>query len=180
MKRSVVALAALAVGVAPLTVSCGADSTETGDPAPLSSEQPPPPKPPAHLGQTLNLNPIGGGKMDVALVAVIDPAVVSVGADPAKSYIATKLTLTNTGTTTVTGDANNNVKVTGSDKKDYAADVAEVNGCSNFVYGEFILAPGESTTGCVVFALPAGVTAAKVRYLPSSGISRNVGEWLPN
>ena len=36
---------------------------------------------------------------------------------------------------------------------------------------------GESASGCVVFALPPGVSPAKVKYAPSSGFADDFGEW---
>jgi hypothetical protein len=179
MKRSVVAVAVFAALATPCSTSCSTGTSQVSKPAVSTSQHSPPPKPPAHVGDTLNLLPIGGAKIAVTLVEIINPATVQGGwEDPGKSYVATKLTIKNTGTSTVVGDANNNVAVIGSDDKSYRADFAGVPGCTNFTYGEFLIAAGDSETGCVVFALPPGVTTVKVRYMPSSGISRDVGEWL--
>lgn len=68
--------------------------------------------------------------------------------------------------------------MTGSDDHSYYADFAVVTECQDFEYGRFLLAAGASTSGCVVFALPPGVSPVKVKYVPSSGISRDAGEWL--
>ena len=88
------------------------------------------------------------------------------------------MTITNTGTSTITGNGNSDVSVVGSDNQSYRADLATVTECKDFVDGWFLLAAGASTTGCVVFGLPQGVTPVKVKYVPSSGISHDVGEWL--
>lgn len=134
--------------------------------------------PVAHIGETLNLMRIGEQKIAVTLTQVVNPATVPNGwGDPGKTYVATKLTITNAGTTTIVGNANSDVLVVGSDSKDYRADFAAVTECKDFTYGWFLLAAGASTTGCVAFALPPGVAPVKIKYTPSSGISRDVGMW---
>jgi hypothetical protein len=144
-----------------------------------STQQSLPPKPPAHVGDTIDLKRIGNGTVAVTLVQMINPAKVVAGSGEAgKSYIAAKLTIKNTGTTTIVGDANNNVAVIGSDNRTYPAGYASVVGCRNFLYGEFILPAGHSTTDCVAFALPPDVKPVKVKYTPSAGIANDVGEWL--
>lgn len=161
-------------------MSCAAQPNAVHESATASVSQGPAPKTPAHVGATLDLARIGNGKMSVTLVQVIDPATIpaGMGGDPGKVYIATKLVITNTGTATIVGDANNDVSVVGSDEQSYRPGFATVSGCTNFTYGQFLLAEGESVTGCVSFALPPGVSPAKVRYAPSSGLSPDVGEWL--
>lgn len=176
MRRWVVALGVLVLSL----VSCSAEPAGEARPAPsASAQQPPPTRPVAHLGQTLDLMRIGGQKIAVTLTEVIDPATVPNGwGEAGKTYIATKLRIENAGTTTIVGNSNSDVSVVGSDDQNYQADFATVTECQDFAYGWFLLAAGSSSTGCVVFALPAGVTATKVRYSPSSGISRDIGEWV--
>lgn len=41
----------------------------------------------------------------------------------------------------------------------------------------FHLEPGATAAGCVVFALPAGVSPAVLRYHPSEGFTDAFGEW---
>jgi len=174
MRRSVVVLCALLLSA----VSCSAEPAENAQPA-TSSQPSPTAKPPAQLGDTLELMRIGGQKIAVTLTEIISPATVPHGWGAAgKTYIATKLRIENAGTTTIVGNSNSNVSVVGSDDKSYHADFATVTECQDFAYGWFLIAAGSESTGCVVFALPTGVTAAKVRYTPSSGISRDIGEWL--
>jgi hypothetical protein len=176
MRRSLVALGVLLF----CAVSCSAEPAEESRSAPSASAQPSAPaRPAAHIGQTLNLMRIGGQKIAVTLTDVINPATVPNGwGEPGKTYIATKLRIENAGTTTIVGNSNSDVSVVGSDDQRYEADFATVTECQDFGYGWFLIAAGSSSTGCVVFALPAGVTATKVRYAPSSGISHDVGEWL--
>ncbi len=176
MKRCVAALSALAV----LGTSCSAGTSRGGDPTtPVTTQQSTAPRPVAHIGDTLNLMRVGEQQIAVTLDQVINPATVPNDWGAAdKTYVATKLTLTNIGTTTIVGNSNSNVTVVGSDNQDYHADFATVTECQDFQYGWFLLAAGASKTGCVTFALPHGVTPVKVKYTPSSGISRDVGEWF--
>jgi hypothetical protein len=173
-------LAVCALAAALCTAACSAQPAEPNRPANTPSAQPSrTPKPPARIGATLDLARIGDGRIAVTLVRVIDPATVSsFVAEPGKAYAATLLTIANTGGSTIVGDANNDVSVLGSDEQTYRAALAGVAECQNFTYGGFLLAPGQSATGCVSFALPPGVTPVKVTYSPSSGLSHDVGEWL--
>jgi hypothetical protein len=173
MKRSLVALCVLLSAV-----SCSAEPAKNTEPTPTPSRSQVA-KPAAHIGQTLDLMRIGGQKIAVTLTDVINPATVPNGwGETGKTYIATKLRIENAGTTTIVGNSNSDVSVVGSDDQNYQADFATVTECQDFAYGWFLIAAGSSSTGCVVFALPPGVTATKVRYSPSSGISHDVGEWL--
>lgn len=176
MRRWVVALCVLVLSL----VSCSGEPAQkaTTDSSP-GATQSAAPRPPAHIGQTLDLMRIGGQKIAVTLTEVIAPATVPNGWGAAgKTYLATKLRIENAGTTTIVGNSNSDVTVVGSDEQNYQADFATVTECKDFAYGWFLIPAGASNTGCVVFALPTGVTAAKVRYTPSSGISHDVGEWL--
>ncbi|MBS9534503.1 DUF4352 domain-containing protein [Mycobacterium sp. M1] len=174
MKRSLAALSACAA----LLAGCVTQPPQATAPAGTPSQSPAP-KPVAHVGQTLDLMRIGGQKIAVTLTEVVSPATVpnDWGA-PGKTYVATKLRIENTGTTTIVGNSNSDVSVIGSNNETYQADFATAVECQDFTYGWFLLAAGSSASGCVVFALPPGVSATKVRYSPSSGISRDVGEWL--
>jgi hypothetical protein len=175
MKRFVVVLGALAVVI----TSCTSEASKAGKHSKFSpgGEQTHTAKT-AHVGDKISLKPIGGAKTDVTLMQVINPASIQDGmGDADKTYIATKFTITNTGKTTVVGDANNNAKVVGSDDEVYPSDLAAVNGCTNFIDGEFLIPPGGSVTGCVSFGLPPGVTPTKIKYMPSSGIAQGIGEW---
>ncbi|MGV0626674.1 DUF4352 domain-containing protein [Mycolicibacter minnesotensis] len=172
MRRRVVVWCVLVLAAA----SCSAHRAE---PAGASSPPAAPARPVAHIGQTLQLMRIGGQRIAVTLTEVIAPATVPNGWGAAgKTYLATKLRIENTGTTTIVGNSNSDVSVVGSDDQSYQADLATVTECHDVAQRWFLIAAGASTTGCVVFALPPGVTAAKVRYAPSSGISEDVGEWL--
>jgi hypothetical protein len=175
MKRSVVTLSVLAL----LAASCSTQKSTASDHAASPPTRQPPASTVAHVGDTLNLMRIGEQKITVTLLQIINPATVPNGwGDAGKTYIATKLKITNAGTSTIVGNTNSDVSMVGSDNQSYRADFATVTECKDFVDGWFLLAAGASTTGCVVFKFPQGVTPVKVNYVPSSGISHDVGEWL--
>jgi hypothetical protein len=175
VKRYVVALLMFAM----LAVSCSTTASPASDPTVSPSRRPPAPKPIAHIGDTLNLMRVGDQKIAVTLMRVIAPATVPAGwGDAGKAYVATQLKIANIGTSTIVGNSNSDVAVVGSDNQSYRADFTTVTECKDFAYGWFLLAAGSSTTGCVVFGLPQGVAPMKVKYIPSSGISHDVGEWL--
>ncbi len=174
IERRVATLAAFTL----LAAACSAPPVSGHGPA-TTPESAAAPKPDGHLGDTLDLVRIGGQQIAVTLRRVVNPATVPHGwGEAGKTYVATTLTITNTGASTIVGNTNSEVMLVGSDNRDYRADIATVTECADFNYGWFLLAAGASTTGCVVFALPPGVRPAKVRYTPSSGISRDVGEWI--
>lgn len=181
MNRPIVALSVLALAAA-MSAACSSHTDSTSAPpaaGTLSGSSPATPKPAGHTGDTLSLTRVDGSTVTVTLDKVIDPATITPGpGDPGISYIATQFTIANPGTATMNGDVNTNVWAFGSDGQRYAPNLKDVGECTNFDAGMFHIAPGESATGCVVFALPAGVSPAKVRYAPSSGFADGFGEWL--
>jgi Domain of unknown function (DUF4352) len=80
-------------------------------------------------------------------------------------FIAIGLTLTNTGSETVSSNANLDTTVVGTNGQVYTAALGvERQGCTNFDYGDFTLAPGATEVGCVVFELPAGMETQKIQF----------------
>lgn len=185
MKRSIVAMSMFAVLATGNSAACAKQdsSTQIGPTEAASSsttvETSTPAKPPGHVGDTLDMTRADGGKIAVTLLQVINPATVTEGAaESGKTYVATKLKLTDSGTMPVEGDVNVNVALVGSDDQSYTADFNNVTECTNFESGAFHLDADESATGCVVFALPHGVSPVRVKYTPSAGFADDFGEWL--
>jgi hypothetical protein len=137
-----------------------------------------------HVGAELALTGLDGTKVSVALNQVIDPATGTEG-PPRDSngnltnsvYIATVVTILDTGSKAIRDDANDDAALIGSDGQNYTPDLDAVHKCTNFHSGEYSIGPGETITGCVVFALPAGVAPAKLQWIPA-GFSNDYGEWL--
>jgi len=134
----------------------------------------------AHVGDLLSLPGQSGATAAVTLVAVTDPAQADVQPfQPAagKRFVSATFTILDTGPA-ITGDANNDATLIGSDGQTYTADFDTLAGCTNFAHGVYQLGHGESSTGCVAFQVPIGVTVSKVKYSPDSGFSGDFGEWL--
>jgi len=133
----------------------------------------------AHVGSTVD---IGGSKgLAVTLTQVIDPATGSdqyTSADAGKRFVAAEVKIVNNGTAAFSDDANSDMTLIGSDNQSYTADFDTVSECTNFNSGQYTLAPGESSTGCVVFQVPNGVNTAKIQFQTQSGLSQSTGEWL--
>lgn len=195
MKRNAVRIGVLALTVVGLaacstkevnspTTSSGAPSTVATTPASKASVTTTTAKAEAHVGSTLTLTG-DNASAAVSLNQVINPATGTDGPPTDDNgnpngdiYVATLLTIKNTGSQAFQGDANNDSTLVGSNNQDYQADFDDVNECTNFNDGSYQLGAGESVTGCVVFVLPPGVTPAKFQYSPDSGFSNSFGEWL--
>ncbi len=127
----------------------------------------------AHVGATLSLSGSGGAKADVTLTQVINPATGADGpptddqGNPnGDSYVATLLTIKDTGTSALQGDANGDSTLIGSNNQSYTADFDDVNECTNFNSGSYQLGVGESATGCVVFGAAGRYHSGEVSVLP--------------
>lgn len=138
----------------------------------------------AHVGATLSIT-AGPNKADVSLNQIINPATGALGppmddnGNPnGNSYVAALLTIKNTGSSAFSGDANSDASLIGSNNETYSASFESVNECTNFNSGEYQLGAGESSTGCVVFSVPAGVTPVKFKYSANGGLVGDFGEWL--
>lgn len=177
LSRSIVALAVFALASAGIT-ACSSRAADGSQPVASSSATGTPARPVGHIGDTLTLTRADGSTLAVTLDEIINPATVATGdGDPGLTYIATKFTITDPGTVDVEGSVNVNVSVSGSDGQSHPADLKNVKECTNFDSGLFHLAPGDSATGCVVFALPHGVSPTKIKYAPSAGFAEDFGEW---
>ena len=188
--RYVAAGAALSVGViaaagsggtsvsnAPVTTAAGGGSSATtaagssGTTATTSAV--------AHTGSTIAVAG-NNSKANVTLNQVIDPAT---GADSfstpdnGKRFVGIKMTIQNTGSSTLNDDANITVSVIGSDNQSYTPDFNSIAECTNYDNGSYTLAANESVTGCTTFQLPTGITVTRVKYEPTS-LGGTSGEWL--
>lgn len=128
----------------------------------------------AHVGSTLTIP-----GMSLMLQRVIDPAqgVDYETPNSGDRFVGVEMMLTNTGRAAIQDDANNNVSLVGSDGQTYISDVDAIAECTDFNSGTYTLAPGESSTGCVTFQVPDGVTVKKVEFTSLSGLGSNSAEW---
>ena len=157
------------------------ESTFKKDGAPLSRvpiehhvvpETTPTTAPVNHVGATLSTSNIS-----VNVQQVIDPATSDNQFETPNAgyrFAAIKATITDSGTSNIQDDANNDFSVIGSDGQIYSAAFDTILGCTNFNNGEYGLTPGASVVGCVNFQIPTGVVVAKVDF---SG-SASQAEWV--
>ena len=134
----------------------------------------------AHVGSAIAVSDDKGNKGNVTLTQVMDPAQGAnefATPDNGKRFVGVKLVIAGTSGT-LSDDANSDASVIGSDNQTYNFDLNDIAGCTNFDNGEFTVATGSTSTGCVVFQLPTGVSVSKVRFDINGGFGNNIAEWL--
>lgn len=166
------------VNTTPATASSGTAATTPATAAPATAAPTTVPAV-AHVGSALAVEDSQSNKGTVTLVQVIDPAQGSdsyTTPDAGKRFVGAKFTVAGTAGT-LKDDANNDATLIGSDGQTYTADFNDIAGCTNFDGGSFTVASGSSSTGCVVFQVPTGVTVAKVRFDINGGFGNSIAEW---
>ncbi|MGH3958498.1 DUF4352 domain-containing protein [Mycobacterium sp.] len=182
-----VPLSSLAVVLA----ACSGNNTGANQPPSTSAQgsssaqsSSPTTQPVTHVGGTLDLTGEQGVAMGVTLTQIINPANGAVGpprdnnGNPNGSYVAVMVTIKNTGNSALEDDANNDAALVGSNNQTYTPALGAVTECTNFDNGVYRLQPGESSTGCIAFVMPSGVSPSKFKYAPASGFANDFGEWL--
>ena len=129
---------------------------------------------PSSLGTSETVHDFYGDAFAVDATQVVDPASAASGSglpDSGYRFVAVQLTVDNTSSQEIDGDANDALSVTGSDGQTYSADFGSVSECSNFSSGSGIidLQAGDSASGCVVFELPTSVSVQSVSFSLSAG-----------
>ncbi|HVD04288.1 MAG TPA: DUF4352 domain-containing protein [Candidatus Dormibacteraeota bacterium] len=117
------------------------------------------------VGTTFTDTDSQGNKITVTMTGVIDPAQGTAYETPNNGYrfVAVQFTIVGVSGNS-SDDANSNATVIGSDTQTYTADFNSVAGCTNFNYGQYSVAAGQTNRGCVTFQLPNGVTVAHVEW----------------
>ncbi len=72
-------------------------------------------------------------------------------------------------------DAKDDAVAVGTDGQDYTSSVLAITDGTNFNYGDFNVAAGQTVNGWVSFELPPGVTIASVQWSP--GFSGQAATW---
>lgn len=129
----------------------------------------------AHVG-----DPLTGDGYTVTLEQVIDPASGSnefETPDAGTRFVAAQIQIVDSGSSAISGDANSDVVLLGSDDQDYTPVFDSLSACTNFDNGEFQLSPSASVTGCVAFQLPNGVTTSEVTFSTNGGFGGGEGIW---
>jgi len=171
--------AASEVSSTPVTSSASASANTTAAPrttvAPSTTAEPQV----AHVGATIAVSVQGTGinnvPADVTLVKVIDPAQGTnqfFTPRAGNRFVGAEFVIK--AVRSASDDANSDAVLIGSNNQTYTPDFYSIAGCTNFNEGSFTLAPGQSTTGCVTFQVPSGVTVKQVEFGTQGG---TVGLW---
>ena len=124
------------------------------------------------IGSSQTVHDFYGDALTVTMSQILDPATAGTGSglpDAGFRFVAVEAVLSNTSSGDVGGDANLAMTVRGSDGKTYLANYATVAACTNYSYGEIDVPASGTSTGCVVFQLPTGVTVQSVSFSLDSG-----------
>ena len=139
---------------------------------PTAPAKPTAPAPAKPKPSALYVHDFNGNKLAASAARFADPAT------PASQFesvpggsrlVAIQLSLTGDGPGTINSDADIDTTLIGTDGQAYAPSFDEIQGCTNFSFGEFTLAPGQSESGCVVFAVPNGVNINRVTFSLTDG-----------
>jgi hypothetical protein len=105
-------------------------------------------------------------EMDITLTTLVDPAHGTDEFDQPTNgnyFVAAEFLLLGVSGTS-SDDANSDATLIGSDGQTYTADFDDVRACTNFDDGEYTVAPGQKSVGCVVFQIPNAVKPAQVEW----------------
>lgn len=163
------ALSACGGGVSAVSgsgISSTPPTTTAATPAADPTSSAPAPSTTGPIGTSFTDTDSSGNVVIVQLVKVIDPAqgVDSYTTpDNGKRFVGAEFTLTGKSGT-FSGDANNDTTLITSDGQTQQPDFNDLAGCTNFNSGSFNLQPGQSSTGCVAFQVPTGLTVKSVQW----------------
>jgi hypothetical protein len=130
------------------------------------------PHPKPSGGSTLYVHDFNGNKLGTSATIFGNPATPANQFETAprgSRLVAIQLRLTGEGPGTVDSDANSDATLIGTDGQAYTPTFDDIQGCTNFSYGEFTLGRGQSEVGCVVFAVPNGVGINRVTFSLTDG-----------
>jgi Fibronectin type III domain/Domain of unknown function (DUF4352) len=136
---------------------------------------------PVALGTTQTIHDFYNDPLSVTVSQVFDPASAAAGAglpDAGYRFVAVLASLVNNSTEEISDDADFTMTVTGTDGQTYTADFGSVSQCTGFQYnsGFFDLAPGDSTSGCVIFQVPTAVSVQTISFSLAQGYL-DTAEW---
>ena len=125
-----------------------------------------------HIGTTEAVSTTGR-TYAVTLDALIIPArpLTPTSSRPTSGerYVAARLTIRDTGSVNVAGDADLSATAIGSNDQIYTSTFASVAGCTNFDYGSFQLSRSQSVVGCVTFEIPDAIRVSTIKWSTSAG-----------
>ena len=130
------------------------------------------------VGSQLRLD---GGAESVIVSAVIDPIEsATYGSIPAGDrLVGVSVAVNNTSERPASGQGNRNALLVASDGRTYTPTFV-TGSCYSFddtAIPSLDPAPGQSASGCVLFAIPAEISMAAFRWFPNPNSQSNYGEW---
>ncbi|MFE3191563.1 DUF4352 domain-containing protein [Nocardia sp. NPDC059240] len=179
-RASVAVLGAVAVSLA--LTACGPSAantveTKANGAGPAASQNAP-----AKVGDTLTLKGIdNGAKADVTVLKVVDGpnATDDVDAVPAgKRYFAVQFQIKNSGTKGYNDAPSNSAKVVDATGQTFASTTTYTDTTAGPDFPTIVdIAPGDLSTGYIVFQVPADSQITKVQFGLDSGWSDHTGQW---
>jgi hypothetical protein len=157
-----VILTACGGSIAPASSNSGSGATSGATAAPTAT----PNSLTGPVGTPFTDTDASNNEVTVTLTGVVDPATPSsqyFGASAGSRLVAAKFSIVGK-TGTFSDDANNDATLIGSDNQTYTAGFDAVNGCTNFNNGSYVVTPGQSSVGCVVFEVPKAIKVARIEW----------------
>lgn len=180
-------LAALATIAAVSLTACSAGSTVTDKPKPKArtsassaTAETPAKQEAAKVGDTIALTGTDkGGKLDVTVVKVTDPAKSSIDGfapETGSRWIGVQFRIVNTGTIAYSDSPGNGTQIADSQGQQFTSTFADITAGPSMA-SSVNLKPGSKALGWVVFELPKASKAATVQFTMDSGLADQTGEW---
>ena len=149
--------------------ACSSSQTVVDHPAGSSSL--------ARVGDTLNLKTEAGHPFEITLTQVVDPARATSGsAGSGKRFVAVEFRIDNTSGQGISGNANADANVVGSNDQTYNTTHTTLRECGTNT-SKIEPAAGKTVTSCVAFLMRTSVKVAQVQFSPAAGGANEYGQW---
>ncbi|MDQ3721132.1 MAG: DUF2510 domain-containing protein [Actinomycetota bacterium] len=129
------------------------------------------------LGRSVDLTTQDRVRVRVTALAVVDPVAGGRYLRPKRGrrWVGVRLRVEGLGPGVYKDAPGNDARLLAG-RQFFRAVTAQATGCPSL---EVILklGPGQSATGCVIFEVPRGRSADRLRFIPSSGFAPDVGTW---
>lgn len=176
------ALRAAVVAEDPRDLSTTSPARPAAPPTPSPSPQYQQPRsnklPEVALGRSLDLTTQDSSRVRVTALAVVDPVAGGrylLRPKRRRRWVGVRLRVQGLGPGLYKDAPGNDSRLLAG-RRFFRAVTAQPAGCPSLDV-ILTLAPGESTTGCVIFEVPRGTKADRLRFIPSSGFAPDVGTW---
>jgi len=183
MQHRTIAAALAAVAVLALA-GCGSDDKPAKPAAPVAAQPDAAAEedqPPAgvKVGQAVTIKQ-DDKAIDMAAVQFVDPAKagpLTRAPEPGMRLVAVQWKFTASGAVAVDAYPAMTSQVYDADGQSYSADHARKTASGPSYPEGANIPPGSTTTGWVVYELPAAAKVARIQYSPGLGLAANTGTW---